>query len=74
MLERYEEAEPLLLESYEAFATADGDRSAGAQSALRRLVELYEAWAKTDDAVKYRALLAPLDQTRTPQPPPDQSE
>ncbi|MCH8964138.1 MAG: serine/threonine protein kinase [Planctomycetes bacterium] len=73
-LERYEEAEPLFLESYEAFTTAGGDSSTGAQSALRRLVELYDAWAKPDDAAKYRALLASLEQTRTPQPPPDQSE
>ena len=40
----------------------------------RRLVELYEAWARPDDAAKYRALLAALDQTRTLQPRPAQSE
>ena len=73
-LERYEEAEPLFLESYEAFTTADGDSSIDAQSALRRLVELYDAWAKPDDAAKYRALLASLEQTKTPQLPPDESE
>lgn len=73
-LERYEEAEPLFLESYEAFTTAGGDSSAGAQSALRRLVELYDAWAKPDDAAKYRALLASLEQSRALQLPPDESE
>ncbi len=50
---RYADAEPLLV------ASATGARGAAAATAARRLVRLYDAWGKPDEAAKWRAKLPP---------------
>jgi hypothetical protein len=53
---RYDEAEPLLVGSYESLKHSQGPSNPRTRLALQRLVELYENWQKPDLAVKYRAL------------------
>jgi hypothetical protein len=53
-LGRFDEAEPLLLGSYEALATEKG-AAIYREDARRRLIGLYEAWNKPDSAAKFRA-------------------
>jgi len=48
----------LLTASYHQFKARSGDRHPKTQDALRRLVTLYEAWRKPDQAAHFRALLA----------------
>jgi len=54
-LERYADAEALLLESYTALPDSQMNEAA---PLLEQLVALYEAWEKPDSAAKYRALFA----------------
>ncbi len=57
---RYEEAEPLVLEGFEVLAP--GDRGAKfSRPALLRIIALYEAWGKPEQAAEWRARLATLD-------------
>jgi tetratricopeptide (TPR) repeat protein len=61
-LGRRDEAEPLLLATYERLAAAKGIPAAQAyrpEEALRRVIALYEAWGKPDEAAKWRARLPP---------------
>src|SRR6266446_560964 len=55
---RYTEAEPLLLESYEALKTSQGVTNPRTQLALQRLITLYENWGKLDTASAYREKLS----------------
>jgi hypothetical protein len=73
-LRRYDEAEPLLLSGYDGMnrrATqippAAGDR---VSEALERLVQLYEALGKKDEAAKRRAELARYRPPVEAGPPP----
>lgn len=50
---RYDEAEPLLLESYEALKTSQGVNNPRTQLAGRRLVTLYKNWGRPDAANAY---------------------
>ena len=43
-LGRYDEAEPLIVESYERVALAQGEKGFESVRVLRRIVRLYEAW------------------------------
>jgi hypothetical protein len=62
---RFAEAEELLIQSYEALrATGDSERRR-AELALERLVRLYEAWGRPEEAVAYRSQLAAMHTTRT---------
>ena len=54
-LERYADAEALLLESYTVLPESKMNEAA---PLLEQLVALYEAWEKPDSAAKYRALFA----------------
>src|SRR5262249_40016527 len=54
-LGRYAEAEPLLLSSYEALKSAQGVRPAVLRRAVDRIIQLYEAWEKTEQAAEWRA-------------------
>jgi serine/threonine protein kinase len=54
---RYNEAEPLLLNSYEALKISQGADNPRTTIALQRLINLYEAWNKPGQAARYRALL-----------------
>ena len=52
---RFDEAEPLLLESYRKMQAARGDRHIGTRTALDRIVVLYESWGKPEQARRWRA-------------------
>lgn len=54
---RYEEAEPLLLDSYPVIAKDRGPHRRRTAEAIKRIVDLYEAWNKPDRAAEYRAML-----------------
>jgi len=56
-LQRFEEAELLLLESYRTLKAKRGDKDKHTQQALNRMIKLYEAWGKPDKAGEYRAAL-----------------
>jgi serine/threonine-protein kinase len=56
-LSRYEEAEPLLIEGYQGQAAIQGLEHPRTLAALRRVIALYEAWDRPQDATRYRALL-----------------
>ncbi len=55
---RYNEAEPLLLESYESLKSSQGASNPRTQIALQRLITLYENWGKLDSARAYREKLS----------------
>jgi serine/threonine-protein kinase len=55
--QKYDEAEPLLLESYRSLQTSQGAHHPRTAIALRRLIALYESWQKPELAAQYRALL-----------------
>ncbi len=55
-LGRFAEAEPLLLDSYPVLKERQGVESTYAKDALKRIVDLYEAWGKPAKAAEYRAL------------------
>jgi serine/threonine protein kinase/Tfp pilus assembly protein PilF len=54
---KYAEAEPLLLESYAGLKRLPRIPQKPVRNALGRLIKLYEAWGKPDEAAKWRALL-----------------
>lgn len=60
--QRYDEAEPLLLSSYEAMAARSAQIPAPSKFRLtetgERIVQLYEAWAKPPKAAEWRRKLA----------------
>lgn len=53
----YPEAETLLLSARNAAATARGAHDPGAVKAIMGLVQLYDAWGRTSEAAKWRAML-----------------
>jgi tetratricopeptide (TPR) repeat protein len=59
--QKYAEAEPLLLSGYEGLrlreASVPPSDKARVKKALERLVKLYEAWGKNDEATRWRKLL-----------------
>jgi serine/threonine protein kinase len=55
--ERYGEAEPLLMGSYESLKKSQGTNNPRTRLALQRLIQLYEKWQKPDRADKYRTAL-----------------
>jgi tRNA A-37 threonylcarbamoyl transferase component Bud32 len=56
-LERFAEAEPLLIGSHRVLWAKLGDRGARTLEALNRLVDLYTAWGKREQADRYRRTL-----------------
>lgn len=54
-LERYGEAESLLLKSYPVLLNSLGEAHEAVQRARRSLVELYIAWGRPEQAVRYRS-------------------
>jgi tetratricopeptide (TPR) repeat protein len=54
-LGRYSEAEPLVVLAYAELARKLGPNARDSQSALDRVVRLYEAWGKSEQAQPYRA-------------------
>lgn len=57
-LERFGEAEPLLLEGYAVLSASTGARMSQVESALRYLVELYRTWGRPEEADRYSGLRA----------------
>jgi hypothetical protein len=53
-LERYEEAEPLLLNSYRGFQAAREPPTKRVEQAGQRVLRLYESWGKPDRAEAWR--------------------
>ncbi len=62
---RYRDAEPLLLESYPVIAAQFGDAHNRSRVALRRIIDLYDAWGKPDKTSEWRAKL-PKEQSPKP--------
>ncbi len=54
-LGRYDEAEPLLLQSYPDILEDRGPEHRRTREAARRIVALYDAWGKPDLAAEWRA-------------------
>jgi tetratricopeptide (TPR) repeat protein len=54
---RFAEAEPLIVGSYERLKATLGEKNGNTILGLKRAVELYEKWRKHDLAAKYRVLL-----------------
>ena len=57
--QRYPEAEALLLGSYAVLEAKLGGQSPEARKALQRIVDLYEAWGRPEQAAEYRAQQQP---------------
>ncbi len=51
---RYEEAEPLLVNSYARLKDDEGDGAKQADAARQRIVDLYMAWGRPEKAAAYR--------------------
>ena len=54
---RFDEAQALMLSSYESLKKSQAPNSPRVRTALERLVALYENWGRPDESSKYRALL-----------------
>jgi len=59
---RYAEAEPLLVQAFEGRLKKLGMEHPDTLGSLRCVIELYEAWGKTEKAEQWRAKL-PLNRT-----------
>ena len=60
-LGQYESAEKLVLESYQSIKSQFSKDNAHTRGALKRIVELYESWNKSEKADLYRAMLVEND-------------
>jgi len=62
---RFQEAEPLLIEGYEGMNTREASippvGKVRLTEAIRRLVDLYTAWDKPDEAAAWRKRLAEVE-------------
>ncbi|MFQ5805924.1 MAG: tetratricopeptide repeat protein [Phycisphaerae bacterium] len=56
-LGRYQEAEPHLLDEYRYMEKTRGAQHPRTQEALRRIIDVYDAWNKAEEAATYRRLL-----------------
>ena len=61
--ERYEEAERILLDSYDKLRSSILVPADNQRKARERVIELYEKWGRTDEADKFRAPVKPIDPT-----------
>src|SRR6185436_16753934 len=55
---RFAEAEPLILAGYEGVVSAPGARPERRRRAGQRIVELYQAWGKSQQVEEWRARLS----------------
>jgi hypothetical protein len=55
---RFDEAERLLLESYNTLKVSQGANNPRIRLALDRLVSLYDAWKKPEQSASYRNVLS----------------
>jgi len=58
-LQRFPEAERELLRAHRDLRAAVGDAHRDTQAAVRRLVELYEAWGRPTQVASWKKQLAP---------------
>ena len=56
-MERFDEAEQMLLECYPPLAKAQGEHHKATQDTIQRIVDLYTAWEKPPEASLYEAKL-----------------
>jgi eukaryotic-like serine/threonine-protein kinase len=68
-LERFEEAEPLLLTSFGILQVKRSSQPRVARQALERIVHLYEAWKKPEQAADWKSKLLPAKESQ-PEPLP----
>ena len=61
---RYAEAESLLLSAHDVIESRLGGAHPLTRASLERIVLLYESWNKPEEAAKYRALLADVDESQ----------
>lgn len=61
-LGRFEEAEPLLLESFSALQAALGEQHRHTRLTREKIIALYESWGREDEAATWRARAAPEDE------------
>jgi serine/threonine-protein kinase len=54
---RFAEAESLLVESYGDIKTSQGEKNPRTAEAIQKLINLYEAWNRSAESARYRALL-----------------
>ena len=54
---KFQEAEPLLLESFKTLETSQGVQNPRTELAARRLVMLYQNWHRPEDTARYLAAL-----------------
>ncbi len=59
--QRFAEAEPWLVESYPVILNKKGKSHKNTQTAISRLVQLYEAWDRKEQAQQWRKQLASLE-------------
>jgi serine/threonine-protein kinase len=57
-LKRYDEAEPLLVESYSSIKSLRAESDWLTRRALGRVASLYQAWGKPEKAAQYRLIHA----------------
>jgi tetratricopeptide (TPR) repeat protein len=69
-LGRFEEAEPLVLRGYPAVKDVLGEQHRLTRLALQRIVTLYQAWGRLEEAAEYRALLSPAPSSEAFRPSP----
>lgn len=58
LLKRFAEAEDLLKQSYENLKAKLGDKDNATVEAIKRLIDLYQAWKKKEEALRYSAMLS----------------
>lgn len=63
--QRFDEAESMILDSYEKMSSHPQASPARRREALCRVVRLYDAWEKSEKATEYRALLEATTQPTT---------
>ena len=54
-LHRFDDAEPLLIDSYQMLLAVRGPADSRTKSVRRHLYQPYDAWNKPEEAVKYRS-------------------
>ena len=57
-LGKYAEAQPVAEEAYRGYLELYGPEASRTRKAINRLVELYDAWDKPDEAAEWRAKLS----------------
>lgn len=57
---RFDEAQALMVPSYESLKNSQAPNSPRVRTALERLVALYESWGKPDEAGKYQTILGSM--------------